>query len=77
MTQKLFDNDLVGMRKSKVTLKLNKSTYVGMSILDLRKSLTYEFHYDYINSKDQEILDFSNHSAKLKCYDVSKQISCW
>ena len=30
-----------------------------------------------LNSKDKEILDFSNHSAKLKCHDVSKQISCW
>ena len=35
MSQKIFENDLVTIRKSKVTLKLNKPAYVGMCILDL------------------------------------------
>ena len=52
MSQKIFDNNLVGIRKSKVTLTLNKPTYViDMCILDLRKILMYEFHHDYIQSK--------------------------
>ena len=33
--QKIFDYDLVAIRKSKITLKLNKPVYVGMCILDL------------------------------------------
>ena len=48
VSQKIFDNDLVVIRKSKVTLTLNKPAYVGMSILELSKVLMYEFHFDYI-----------------------------
>ena len=35
MSQEIFDNDLVAIRKSKVTLTLSKPAYVGMCILDL------------------------------------------
>ena len=35
MSQKIFDNDLVAIHKSKVTLTLNKPPYVKMSITDL------------------------------------------
>ena len=35
MLQKLFDNDLVAIRKNKVILTLNKPAYVGMYILEL------------------------------------------
>ena len=33
MTQKIFGNDLVAIRKSKVTLTFNKAGFVGMCIL--------------------------------------------
>ena len=48
MSHKIFDNNLVAIRKSKVSLKLNKPAYIGMCILELSKILMYEFHYDYI-----------------------------
>ena len=32
MSRKIFDNDLVATRKSKVTLTLNKPAYIGMHI---------------------------------------------
>ena len=51
MPQKAFGNDLVAIRKSKVTLTLNKPAYVGICILDLSKVLRYEFHYDYVKNK--------------------------
>ena len=38
-SQKIFDYDLVAIRKNKVTLMLIKSAYVGMGILDLCKIL--------------------------------------
>ena len=51
MSHKIFDNDLVAIRKSKVTLTLTKPAYIGMSILELSKVLMYEFHYDYFKNK--------------------------
>ena len=44
MSQKTFDNDLVKIRKSKVTVKLNKPACAAICILDLSKVLMYEFH---------------------------------
>ena len=35
MPQKIFDNDLVAVQKSKIIVKLNKPAYVGMCILIL------------------------------------------
>ena len=40
------------MKKSKV--KMNKPIYLSMSILDISKTLMYEFWYDYINQKYQD-----------------------
>ena len=50
MSRKIFDKNLVAMRKNKVILKLNKLIYVGMSIFDLRNVLMYEFNCDYIKN---------------------------
>ena len=46
------------MKKTKV--KMNKPAYLGMSILDISKTLIYEFWYDYVKPKYRD-------KAKL-CY---------
>ena len=51
LSHKIFDNDLVAIRKNKVTLTLSKAAYIGMCILELSKVSTYEFHFDYIKNK--------------------------
>ena len=51
MSHKIFDNDLVVIRKNKVTLMHSKLAYIGMCIFKLSKILMYEFHYDYIKNK--------------------------
>ena len=40
------------MKKTRV--KMNKPVYLGMSILDISKTLMYEFWYDYIKPKYQD-----------------------
>ena len=37
MSQKIFDNNLVAIRKSKVLLMLIKPAYAGMCVLELSK----------------------------------------
>ena len=35
----------------KIKLKMNKPVYLGMSILDINKTLMYKFWYDYMKAK--------------------------
>ena len=51
MSHKIFENELVAIRKNKVTLTLNKPAYIGMCILELSRVLMYKFHYDYLKNK--------------------------
>ena len=51
MSHKIFYNNLVAIRKSKLALNLSKPAYIGMCILEISKVLLYEFHYDYIKNK--------------------------
>ena len=49
MSHKIFD--LVAIHKNQASLTFNKPAYTGMCILELSKTLMYEFHYDYFNNK--------------------------
>ena len=51
VSSKIFNENLVAVRKIKETLTLNRPAYVGMCILDLSKTLMYDFHYNYIKNK--------------------------
>ena len=51
VSSKIFNKDLVAVHKIKETLTLNRPSYVGMCILDLSKTLMYDFHYNYIKEK--------------------------
>ena len=48
---KIFNENLVAVHKIKETLTLNRPAYIGMCILDLSKTLMYDFHYNYIKKK--------------------------
>ena len=56
MSHEIFDNDLVAIRKNKVTLTLNKLAYIGMCILELIKVSMYKFYYDYIQLNQNMII---------------------
>jgi len=47
----IFSKDLVAVHMNKTDLVFNKPVYLGMSILDISKTLMYDFHYKYIKKK--------------------------
>ena len=59
-TTKYFSENLLAIEMKKTKVKMNKPVYLGMSILDISKTLMYEFWYDYIKPKYED-------AAKL-CY---------
>ena len=51
MSHKIFDYNLVAIRKREVAIKLKKTACIGMCILELCKVLMYKLHYDYTKNK--------------------------
>ena len=49
--RKIFNENLVSVHMKKTSLTMNKPVYLGMSILDLSKTVMYDFHYKYIKPK--------------------------
>ena len=47
----IFCKELIAIHMKKTSLTFNKPVYLGMCILDLSKTLMYEFHYNYIKKK--------------------------
>ena len=80
MSHKIFNNDLVTVRKKKVTLTLSKPAYIGICILELSKVLMYEFHFDYITNKYGNntrllLTDTDNLMYQIKMEDVYEDFS--
>ena len=47
----IFRENLVAIERNKSTVKLIKPIYSGMAILDISKTLLYDFHYNFIKVK--------------------------
>ena len=65
-TTKWFLEDLLAIEMKKIKVKLN-NVYLDLSILEISKTLMYEFWYDYINLKYQN-------NAKLYYMDTDSFI---
>ena len=50
-TTKCFSENLLAIEMKKTKVKMNKPVYLGMSILDISKTLMYKFWYDYFKPK--------------------------
>ena len=57
---KYFSKNILAFEMKKIKVKMNKPICLGFSVLEIRKTLMYEFQYEYIKSKNQN-------NAKL-CY---------
>ena len=51
VSSKIFNENLMAVHKIKEALTLNRPAFVGMCILNLSKTLMYDFHYNYIKGK--------------------------
>ena len=76
----IFNENLIAVHMEKTTVRLNKPIQIGMSILDLSKTLMYKFHYEYVKPKwgDRIELLFTDTDSlcyKLKTNDFYKDIS--
>ena len=60
VSQKIFSKNFVAVHRIKPVLTLNEPVYVGFSILELSKSLMYEFHYGHIKNKFDSNLSFTD-----------------
>ena len=50
-TTKFFIEKLLAIQMIKTEILINKSVYLGLSILDLSKTVTYQFWYDCVKPK--------------------------
>ena len=53
-TSKQFPENLLAIEMKKTKVKINKPVYLGQAILDISKTIMYEFWYDYIKPKHQQ-----------------------
>ena len=76
---KIFDEFLIAVKMRTTKVKMNKPVYVGMSILDLSKTLMFSFQYEYVKKKweKSEVLytDTDSLVLKIETDDFFKDIS--
>ena len=68
-TTKYFSENLMAAEMKKTEVKMNKPVYLGMSILDISKTLMYEFWYDYIKPKYGDTDSFVTHIITEDFYE--------
>ena len=66
----IFHENLITVHMEKTTVRFDKPIQIGMSILDLSKTLMYRFHYDYVKPKwgDKASLLFTDTDSL--CYEI-------
>ena len=76
----IFDKNLIAVHMKKTEIYFDKPVYVGQAILDLSKTLMFDFHYNYIRKKYKnkaELLFTDTDSLMYQIYtdDFYKDIS--
>ena len=63
ITHKILDKDFAAIHKIKPVLIINKPIYIGFTVLELSKWLTYDFHCNVIKKNfDAKLLFTDRHS---------------
>ena len=79
-TTKFFPEHLLAIEMRKTQILINKPVYLGLSLLDLSKTVMYEFWYDYVKPKYGEnaklcYMDTDIFIVDVKKYDICKDIA--
>ena len=74
-TTKHFSENLLAIEMKKTKVKMNKPVYLGMSILDISKTLMYEFWYDFIKPKYVCYIDTDSFIIHIKTEDFYEDIA--
>ena len=79
-SRKIFSENLVSVHMKKTSLTMNKPVYLGMCILELSKTIMYDFHYQYIKPKYGEkakllFTDTDSFMYEIETEDFYKDIS--
>ena len=79
-TKKFFKENLLAIEMKKTSVLMNKPVYLGLSILDLSKTVMYEFWYDYVKPKYDEkaklcYIDTDSFIVHVKTDDIYKDIT--
>ena len=77
---KYISKDLLVMEMKKTEVRMNKPIYLGQAILDISKTLMYEFWYDYIKPKYGDntrlcYMDTDSFIMHIKTEDFYKDIA--
>ena len=72
VSHKIFHENLVAVHYRQQKLLMDKPCYLGMCILDLSKTIMYDFHYNYIKKKypDTKLLFTDTDSL---CYHIKTE----
>ena len=78
--KKLFSENLLAIEMKKIKVKMNKEVCLGLSILEISKTLMYEFWCDYIKPKYQQnsklfYMDKDSFIIHIKTEDVYEDIA--
>ena len=66
----IFDENLVAVRMKHTKLTFNKPIYLDMSIIKLSKTLTYDFHYNYVRNKCNDTARLLFTDTDSLCYET-------
>ena len=74
-----FAENLLGVHMKKTVIVFDKPVYVGQAILDISKTLMYDFHYNYVKKKWPEaqlcFTDTDSLLYKIETEDLFEDIS--
>ena len=79
-TTKFFKENLLAIEMRKTQILMNKPVYFGLSILDLSKTVMFEFWYDYVKPKYGKnaklcYMDTDSFIVHVKTDDIYKNIA--